>query len=161
MVKEISDVSKTKKKRKIQVRISKSFQDQNPSKVTEIYWLYAQNKAIQYPEPTEGSGKWLIFSPNDEIDESWVKVKEATEKGLLGGESKVATSKLNPNATSSKNKVICVYTYDWKDEEDVMRVREELRELGFSQKIPYKTDKATLEGRYVVRGHKRISQYYC
>ncbi len=34
-----------------------------------------------------------------------------------------------------------------------MRVREELRGLGFTWRIPYKTDEATLEGCCQVRGH--------
>ncbi len=161
MDKKRSSISETRKKRKVQVRISKPFQDQKPSKVTEVFWLYAQNEAVSYQKSTERSGKWLIFAPNDEIDEAWRKIKEATEKGLLGGSSKASTARPNPNATSSKNKVICVYTYDWKDESDVMRVREELKRLGFTQKIPYKSDEDTLKGKYANRGNTRISKYYC
>ena len=41
-----------------------------------------------------------------------------------------------------------------------MRVRESLRELGFTAPIPYKTDKATLRGKYWIEGHRRISKYY-
>ena len=56
--------------------------------------------------------------------------------------------------------MICVYTYDADDREDVLRVRQALRDLGFDRPIPYKTDRATLEGRYQVKGHQRISLYY-
>ena len=74
--------------------------------------------------------------------------------------SKVATAKDNPNAANSNTKVICVYTYDWTDEEDVMRIRQELRQLGITRKIPYKADEDTESGKYANQGTKRISKYY-
>lgn len=55
---------------------------------------------------------------------------------------------------------MCVYTYDWTDEEDVMRVREELRKLGITRKIPYKSDEDTLAGRYYKAGDSNLSKYY-
>lgn len=108
----------------------------------------------------KNSGKWLIFSNNNNIDMLWMKIKKATEKGLLGRFSKVATAKPNSNAPNSDMKVICVYTYDYKDIYDVFRIRAELRKLGIIQAIPYKTDLNTLKGKYAVKGNKRISTYY-
>ena len=78
----------------------------------------------------------------------------------MGEMSKVAAAKDNPNATNSSIKVICVYTYDWTDEEDVMRIRQELRQLGITRKIPYKADEDTESGKYANQGTKRISKYY-
>jgi hypothetical protein len=40
--------------------------------------------------------------------------------------------------------VICVYTKDYADKDDMMRVRERLNERGITWKIPYKTDAMTL-----------------
>ena len=133
--------------------------DPKPSQVTDAYWLSTVRKSGEYPAHTELGGKWLIFVPVAQIDEVWAKIKDATEKGLLGGSAKVATAMPNPNATNP-NKVICVYTYDWTDEGDVRRVREVLRTLGIVAKIPYKADNDTLTDRYTNRGHKRISKYY-
>ena len=79
---------------------------------------------------------------------------------MLGEESKVSTAKENPNTNDSNKKVICVYTYDYTDKEDVMKIREALRNIGIKNKIPYKTDNATIKGQYQVRGYKRISVYY-
>jgi len=56
--------------------------------------------------------------------------------------------------------VICVYTYDWTDERDARRVRQELRHLGVTKKIPYKSDKDTLAGKYATRGQKPIGKYF-
>ncbi|RLI69082.1 MAG: hypothetical protein DRP02_11335 [Candidatus Gerdarchaeota archaeon] len=134
--------------------------DAKPSEVRDVYWLYAKRKKGNYPAYTPRGGKWLIFVHVKEIDEVWRKIKKATEDGKLGNGAKVATAKPNPNARNPDIKVICVYTYDWTDEEDVRRIREELRKLGITQKIPYKTDEDTLKGKYRIKGHTRISKYY-
>lgn len=131
-----------------------------PSIVTDDYWLFAEAKDKRFPQSGR-AGKWLLFVPLTKIDEVWSIIKFATESGRLGIASKVATAKDNPNARDRSTKVICVYTYDHEDEKDVMRVREELRRLGFDNKIPYKTDEATRAGKYQVKGDSRISKYYC
>jgi hypothetical protein len=46
-----------------------------------------------------------------------------------------------------------VYTYDWKDEADVMRIREELRNLGITERITYKTDARTRAHEYSSGGN--------
>jgi len=130
-----------------------------PSKVKKVYWLYAFRKKGKYPRPTKRSGKWLIFVKPENVDEVWRKIKKATENGKLGNCSKVATARPSTLA-KSRAKVICVYTYDWKDEKDVMRIRGELRKLGITNKIPYKADIDTLKGKYKTTSSGRISKYY-
>lgn len=132
----------------------------NPSQVTDEYWLFAERKQGTYPSHSKNGGKWLIFVPGERVDQMWFKIKSATEAGKLGEMSKVATAKDNPHATNSCIKVICVYTYDWMEEEDVMRIRQELRRLGITRKIPYKADEDTASGKYANQGKKRISKYY-
>src|SRR6478672_8821554 len=127
-----------------------------PSQETDVPWLGAQRRKGTYPETTNRSGKWLIFVPREQIDNIWLIIKEATEEGILGNTAKVSTASSNPNSTEPNNNVICVYTYDWADEQDVRRIREELRKLGITQKIPYKTNEATRSGQYRVRGHQKI-----
>ena len=131
-----------------------------PSKVTDVYWLYAQGPPGRSLEPTGRGGKWLVFVSAKYVDATWAKIKEATEAGRLGSAAKVATARPNPNAPNPRSRVICAYTYDWKDEADVRRVREELRRLGITQKIPYKADADTQAGKYSVRGDSGISKYY-
>jgi hypothetical protein len=133
----------------------------NPSEVTDSYWIFAtRQKGSSYPESNENSGKWLLFVSIDNIDTVWKKIKLATENGLLGESSKVATAKPSPLATKDNLKVICIYTYDYTDKEDVMRIREELRKIGVTNKIPYKTNNATRQGLYEIKGNARISAYY-
>jgi len=133
---------------------------QNPSEATDVYWIYAERKVGKYPELTERSGKWLIFVNPKRLDTVWRKIKYATENGKLGYESKTATAKHNSLAGKSKQKVICVYTYDWTDEEDVKRVRYELKNLGIIWEIPYKTDQDTSDRKYRRIVNQRISKYY-
>lgn len=130
-----------------------------PSEVTDAYWLSAECKTGNFKKPTERAGKWLIYLSMDWIDEYWAKIRQATEEGLLGYSSKVATAKPNPLA-SSKAKLIVVYTYDWMDEKDVFRIREQLRKLGIERKLSYKTNEDTLAGKYKQTTGGRISKYY-
>ena len=134
--------------------------DLKPSEVVDAYWIFAERESGGYPDATENSGKWLIFVPVRQVDVVWAKIKRATEEGKLGGSAKVATARPNPNATNPATKVICVYTYDWTDEKDVRRIRQELRNLGIVAKIPYKADQDTDAGKYAPRGGARISKYY-
>ena len=134
--------------------------DARPSQVTDVYWLHAKREAGDYPAYTKNIGKWLIFVDSAHVDEIWGRIKQATEEGKLGPAAKVSTAKPNPNARNPENRVICVYTYDWTDKEDVKRIRQELRDLGITRKIPYKADRETLSGKYAIRGDKRISKYF-
>ncbi len=143
-----------------QREISLPYSDAKPSEVTDVYWIYAERKRGKYPKATPRSGKWLIFVDPENVDEVWAKIKKAVEEGKLGDSAKVSTAKPNPLAGKSKAHVICVYTYDWTDEKDVKRIREELRKLGITNKIPYKADEDTLKGKYRITGHRRISKYY-
>ena len=135
-------------------------QNAKPTEVFDAYWIFATRRKGKYPKATKRSGKWLIFVDPKDIDEVWANVKEGTEQGNLGSSAKVSTAKPNPLAGKSKQKVICVYTYDWMDEADVRRVREELRIIGITSKIPYKADEDTLSGKYRVAGDTKISKYY-
>lgn len=146
--------------KKLQRELARPFVDSKPSEVFDVYWIHAKRAKGRYPAATARSGKWLVFVGADEVNEVWARIKKATEDGRLGDSAKVATSRPNPNATNPQGKVICVYTYDWQDREDVMRVRNELRRLGIEKKIPYKADKDTLVGKCRVAGNTRISKYY-
>lgn len=146
--------------KKMQKKLSSLYSNSKPSEVTDIYWLYAFRKKGQYPERASKGGKWLVFVDQNEVDKVWEIVKKAVEEGKLGNEAKVATAKPNPHSMNSTERVICVYTYDWTDQEDVRRIREELRKLGIEHKIPYKADQDTLDGRYRKTGHTKISKYY-
>ncbi|XP_065917216.1 uncharacterized protein [Dysidea avara] len=89
------------------------------------------------------SGKWLIRRPRDKIDETWKLIAEATVAGRLGHLAKVSTTK--PSQRQSDNThVICIYTEDYTNVEDVMRIRRELRSMGINELLRYKPDIYTI-----------------
>lgn len=139
-------------------QLSDTYAEGKPSEVTEVWWIYARRQVGSYPATTAQNGKWLVFIPTEQVDEVWATIKQATEEGKLGSSSKVATAA--SNHYDSRERVICVYTYDWTDAEDVRRVRAELRKLGITRKIAYKSDEDTLAGKYQATGHTKISKYY-
>ncbi len=129
-----------------------------PSLTTQMYWII-QDAPSTGPGSTEdeNAGKWLIFVMPDEVDSKWVIVRNATWQGQLGTSSKVSTAKPNPESSGDK-KVIYVYTRDWRDETDVMRVREHLRHIGFVDRLGYKRNIETFAGEYSKKG-KRVTYY--
>jgi len=88
-------------------------------------------------------GKWLIYRSKLEIDSVWKVVAEATWNGQLGKSAKVSTLKHKKSQF-----VVCVYTPSYLDFEDVKRVRDDLRVLGFNKKLCYKPDIYTYLGIY-------------
>lgn len=132
-----------------------------PSRVTEAYWVYAINKVKKYPKSTNNCGKWMIFAyKGRQLDNIWKGVKKATEKGLLGNSAKCSTAKENANSLNKNSGVICVYTYDSNDKEDLKRIAEKLFKIKDVEKLFYKEDNATYEGKYANRGDKKISKWF-
>ncbi len=133
-----------------------------PSNETKDSWLFAenQNDKIIYPKSTENSGKWLVFVQRNEADEIWNSIKLSIENGELGNAAKISSSSPQSIAFNPRNHVICVYTHDWTDKEDVLRIRQKLRTLGITWKIPYKADEDTLRLKYSRNSKERISKYY-
>ena len=112
-----------------------------PSEVIDVPFVYAVRREQDYPEPTERSGKWLVFVSPQEVDTWWALIKKATIKGLLGSSSKVSTKWPNPRLRPPhKTRAICIYTYDFQDLNDVMRVRRSLRDVGVYWPIPYRAE---------------------
>ena len=122
-------------------------------------WLWAHRQVGTYPESVY-SGKWMLFIPDTEINEVWNIIRMAVEEGKLGNTAKVATAKPNANALDRHRKLICVYTYDAEDKEDVVRILQALRDLGFSQGLTYKTDEATIAREYSFNTAGPVSKYY-
>jgi hypothetical protein len=127
--------------------------DRHPTEETLDWWIIEH---FEYPsEQLPYSGKWLVFTSEDSINSVWALLRNATREGKLGYAAKTST-KLGYKGSDY---VICVYTKDYRNEKDVFRVREELRKLGITKRIPYKTDRATLEKKYACAGQK-VSLYY-
>lgn len=100
----------------------------------EIKWINSFNnkKSLE----VKSKGKWLSFIPIEYADSVWKKIDLSTKEGKLGFHSKMS-SPIISNHSGKMVCVLCVYTYDWHDSKDILRVREELRNLGFIKKIKY------------------------
>ncbi|HWQ66229.1 MAG TPA: putative phosphothreonine lyase domain-containing protein [Methanospirillum sp.] len=99
------------------------------------------------------AGKWLIFVQPDLVDNIWFRIRDMTWRGELGISSKASTAKPNPDSRDER-RVIYVYTADWEDEPDVMRIREQLRACGVEERIGYKRNIETQKGEYAAKGKK-------
>lgn len=114
-----------------------------PSKDNGRAWHYATAPGAAF-HSTGISGKWCIFRSSADIDEAWQTVRQATESGqfLCAKVSTAASRGVRPSH------LICVYTHDYTDNEDVGRAREALRALGFVEELGYKRDIDTFNGVY-------------
>lgn len=70
------------------------------------------------------TGKWMLFPEPGSVNEVWGKVATATAGGRLGVGAKVET-----RVQAAKERLICVYTRDFRDKDDVARVLNRMREL--------------------------------
>ena len=118
-----------------------------PSVEKTQIWVWAGKSAKTEHAPDNAlnieSGKWLIFRAADQIDDAWTTIAEACGSGRLG-QAKVSTR--HPVHSGYRNKhVICVYTDDSENKPDVFRIREVLRDLGFTETLNYKPDAMTLQ----------------
>lgn len=88
-------------------------------------------------------GKWLIYRNDSEIDDVWKTIARATSNGELGRSAKVSTAMQN-----KRRYTICAYTENYLNLDDVIKVREKLRLLGFTDELCYKPDIYTYLGIY-------------
>lgn len=129
-----------------------------PSTVDFTPWLLA-DPHVKDPAKQVATGKWLVFAKRENIDKWWDLIRVETQEGRLGIEAKVSTAMPSPYSNNPDEHVICVYTSNHDDEQDVMRVRESLRKLGVTWPISYKTDAATNANKYQTKGDRNISKY--
>ncbi|KAF2267418.1 DUF1917-domain-containing protein [Lojkania enalia] len=88
------------------------------------------------------TGKWMLFPSLEDVARVWKMVVEGTINNRLGCGAKVATDQ-----GTSNSRLICVYTKDFRDDDDVVRVLRELVAMGLVQSgrgIYYKSDPYTL-----------------
>jgi hypothetical protein len=70
------------------------------------------------------TGKWMLFPEPGYVNDVWAKVARATAANELGVAAKVET-----RVQAGKERLICVYTEDFRDKDDVARVLNRMREL--------------------------------
>ncbi len=110
-------------------------------KCKKVSWIWAIRPTPQNQKRRIG-GKWLLF-PKNRPDEIWEKVKILLAADRLATSAKISLK-------DDDGFVICVYTHDYEDVEDVFRVLVALRRnrLQLRRSINYKTDEASSSGIY-------------
>ncbi|KAF2661741.1 DUF1917-domain-containing protein, partial [Lophiostoma macrostomum CBS 122681] len=87
------------------------------------------------------SGKWMLFPKLEDVTRVWKLIVDGTINNRLGSGSKVATEQ-----DGKPERLICVYTKDFRDTDDVLRVLKELVTMGLvnpGRGIYYKSDAYT------------------
>lgn len=92
------------------------------------------------------TGKWMLFPTVNNVPRTWRTICEAVSENRLGPEAKLATG--SNKAEDDGIRVICVYTKDFRDVEDIERVVRALDDLGLlprdgNRSIYYKSDAYT------------------
>lgn len=125
--------------------------DLNPSTITDGYWVYIDNPS----RLGRTYGKWLVFGKLKlELDQLWHKIHPLVSSGQLGAtRAKCSTARPNPTTNDHSRGVICVYTTQQMRDEVGQRLQSVVKKT-----IMYKSDEATLAGRYVSQGHKRVCE---
>ncbi|REE23240.1 uncharacterized protein DUF1917 [Paraburkholderia sp. BL27I4N3] len=107
-----------------------------PSEDLSCNWHYKKSADYSDFASTVASGKWCIFVSPTDVDEAWSKISGAIENDQLMC-AKVSTAL---RSMGRDGHVICVYTRDWADRQDLMRTREVLQSMGFAKELGYKRD---------------------
>jgi hypothetical protein len=105
-----------------------------------VHWIWT-NQLVRVK--SIHSGKWLLFPDRENVDEIWEKVKILIAANRLGNIAKVSKGE------TGNEHVLCVYTQNFEDVQDVFRVLVTLRRNRLQNTfMNYKTDEATLQGVY-------------
>lgn len=98
------------------------------------------------------TGKWMLFLPCSVAHRAWTLLRESTAAGRLGISAKIArqdgVTQPKVRTSSGPEHVVCIYTKDWRDHVDVLRVGQALVEIGAvklqaNDTMYYKADEQT------------------
>lgn len=138
----------TQQKRDIEKSMAGKAQSSITRKLTPLRKALEEKLLAKAKENNFTTGKWMLFPSPEDVNSRWAIVAEATVNRELGIAAKVAPDNGEGDRTP---RLICVYTKDFSDIEDVKRVLGRLVELGLVKKkddrgIYYKADALTEMG---------------
>lgn len=126
-----------------------------PTKITDYPWIAAINEFSW--SSNFYTGKWFLFVPRDRVDEVWQEVVKTIHEDRLGPYAKVATAcpneiqnQYSQLKTDPNLHVMCIYTRDYRDDADRMRIGWVVRNIPGLTDLPmyYKRDYETMIGDY-------------
>lgn len=117
-------------------------------------WSWALAKGHQ---GTPRTGKWMLWPEGEEAIEVWRIICALTHSHELGIQAKISCSE---ERELSGERLICVYTSDSDDREDLQRVVDKLRSsIDPKYRLIYKEDSMTRAGFYQ-DADRRVSKWY-
>jgi len=107
--------------------------------------------------------QWMLFPQADDVPRAWKLICEAVVEDRLGPSAKIGTEGLKGRRNQ---RLICVYTRDFSDQEDVRRVAEELASMNLaprdgSKGLYYKPDAFTHLNLNSDNAYKLTTSIYC
>jgi hypothetical protein len=72
----------------------------------------------------------MLFPPPHLVNQTWSLIARQTATNSLGIAAKVAPRDVEKDPYGREPRLICIYTADFSDEIDVLRVLQKLRQLG-------------------------------
>lgn len=121
----------TKEKNKIETYMAGKAQASITRKLTPLRKALEEKLLATAKQKGFTSGKWMLFPYQEDVNMQWAIVAEATVNRELGTAAKVAPDSGDGDRTP---RLICVYTKDFSDMDDVKRVLERIVELGLVKK---------------------------
>ena len=128
-----------------------------PSAVCNTPWIWVQNPNYNRVDSEDKVGKWLLFYPSSQIDQIWAMIEKEVTQRSLGFGAKVSTNPPHPN----DDHVICLYNGDYDNTQEILDMAKRLRSLGILSALNYKTDEATISGRYSHNTRGPVCLYTC
>lgn len=121
---------------------------------TTTEWIWAKNNKHGFAYKPDDAidykffGKWMLFISRDQINETWYKIKQAITEDKLWI-SKVST--IDSSKPDNTTHAVMIYTKDYRDIPDVIRVLDFLESSGLKPDntvIKYKTNNQSRAGIY-------------
>lgn len=98
-----------------------------PSHPLPFYSSVPDNRGFTCtPLTVPDSLQWMLFVEPTLVNEVWERVAQATVRNELGIAAKVAPRE---ERGSARERLVCIYTYDFRDRDDIARVLHRLRQL--------------------------------
>ena len=76
------------------------------------------------------AGKWMLFPRPQDVDTVWATVAKAVASDQLGMSAKVAPDSEGKGKEGKRARLICIYTEDFSDKEEIKKVLGRLNALG-------------------------------
>ena len=102
---------------------------------TEMYQRCVQGIFDVAKKQKDTCGKWMLFEKPKVIDSVWAKIAEATVDGKLG-----CAAKVSPSSFNQSTHLICVYTRDFTNKQEVLQLLQGIHALGLRTSGGFKPD---------------------